>query len=168
MSIETDDVDLERLVRDTVSELEPFRPSGVDLRCEIAGPLPTLETDPLKLKVIVKNLVRNAIKFTDAGAVDVSAYMTENGVEICVADTGIGIAPDSQETIFEAFQQLRGGQDGRGGVGLGLHIVRRLAEMLNGTARVESEVGRGSRFFLNLPVAANEGLELDEDERQAS
>ncbi len=167
VSIEVSDVDLAHLIRDIVSEVQPLRHDGVGVTWAAEPELPKLETDALKLKVIVKNLVRNAIKFTDAGSVDIRAYRVDDGVEIRVADTGIGIAPEGQEAIFEPFQQLAPGQGGRGGVGLGLNIVRRLVELLKGSVRLESEVGRGSEFFIHLPLPADAEDALSPEQRRA-
>lgn len=153
VSIEKSDVCVEDLLREVISEVEPLRRAGVEVRWNVAPETPALGTDALKLKVIVKNLVRNAVKFTDQGAVEVEARPLDGSIEITVADTGIGIEPENRDAIFEPFRQLEGGQEGRGGVGLGLHIVRRLVELLGGTVRVESEVGRGSRFFVQIPAA---------------
>lgn len=154
VSVETCDVDVGRILGEVVAELEPLRPRAVELHCNVSQGLPPLATDPMKLKVIVKNLVRNALKFTDAGSVSIDAYLVDGGVEIRVDDTGIGIGPEFQEQAFEAFRQALPGQDGRGGVGLGLHIVRRLVELLEGSVRLESTLGVGSRFFLLLPRPA--------------
>jgi len=166
VTVEVGEVDLEAVLQEVLSELEPVRGHEVQLLCDVTHPIPTLETDELKLKVVVKNLIRNAIKFTDAGSVEVRAYPVERGVEICVADTGIGIGPDAQETVFEAFQQVQPGQEGRGGVGLGLHIVRRLVELLDGSVRLESTLGEGSRFFVRLPLPADVGDVMGSEQRR--
>jgi len=115
--------------------------------------LPDFYTDPGKLKVIIKNLLGNAIKFTQQGTVTVSARSSANGVEICVADTGAGIPPESLSLIFQPFQQLDDAANHRyGGTGLGLHIVKRLLELLGGRIEVESVVGQGSTFRVWLPL----------------
>ncbi len=113
--------------------------------------LPPLHTDPLKLKVVVKNLVVNALKFTERGSVMIDAYSRDNGIEICVADTGIGIPAEALSIIFEPFRQIEGFRTPQGGVGLGLYIARRLLELLGGTISVDSEVGRGSLFRVWIP-----------------
>jgi PAS domain S-box-containing protein len=125
---------------------------GVAVEWHVAPRLPSLYTDPLKLKVILKNLVANAVKFTDHGRVAVHATRRAGGVEIAVADTGIGIPPDSQGIIFEPFRQAESSMTRRyGGVGLGLYIARRLVDLLGGTLSVESAVGQGSTFRVHLP-----------------
>ena len=111
-----------------------------------------LRTDPAKLKVVLKNLIGNPIKFTEHGSVTLNAHPSENGVEVCVVDTGIGIAPEALPIIFEPFRQADSSSTrSHGGVGLGLYIVRRLLDMLGGTVSVESEVGHGSAFRIWLP-----------------
>jgi signal transduction histidine kinase len=132
----------------------------VELRMATAVDLPEVETDAAKLKTVVRNLVHNALKFTEHGLVTIAAQQAAPGqVTITVTDTGRGIPADALEHIFEMFHQLPG--TGGGGVGLGLHIVRRFLEMLGGTVRVESEVGAGTRFTITLPCVAGTASEAD-------
>jgi signal transduction histidine kinase len=116
--------------------------------------VPRLWSDPVKLKVVIKNLLLNAIKFTDEGGIVVRAAARDGGVEIAVSDSGIGIAPEMVARIFEPFRQGDHGAQRRGGVGLGLHIVRRLLDMLGGSIDVESEPQRGSTFRIWVPAHA--------------
>jgi two-component system cell cycle sensor histidine kinase PleC len=133
------------------------RKPGVSLVVEHQDLRLPLATDPVKLKVIVKNLVGNAIKFTDHGTVTVRTSAADHGVVVSVSDSGIGIPDDALEFIFEPFRQVDASNTRRhGGVGLGLHIVQRLAESLGGSISVTSEVGRGSIFRLWLPDDAAE------------
>src|SRR5207244_12216100 len=98
-----------------------------------------------KGKVVVKNLISNAVKVTKAGSITVAAHNHNGGVEISVADTGVGISQEALGLIFEPFHQVdNSGQ--LGGTGLGLHIVKRLLELLGGTVTADREVGRGSAF----------------------
>lgn len=128
---------------------------GVRVSFATATDVPTLQSDHPKLKMVVRNLVHNALKFTDAGSVDVSARIDaeREALVVTVADTGIGISPEGQGIIFDMFRQVDGSDRRRhDGVGLGLYIVRRLTSLLGGTIRVESEVGRGSRFEIQFPL----------------
>jgi PAS domain S-box-containing protein len=125
---------------------------NVDFRWDVVPELPELYSDPVKLKLVFKNLIGNAIKFTDAGAVVVRLRARDGGVEITVTDTGAGIAREMLPVIFEPFRQGEpAGTHQHGGVGLGLYIVRRLLYILGGTIDVESTVGQGSTFRVWVP-----------------
>jgi signal transduction histidine kinase len=114
---------------------------------------PALETDPGKVKLVMRNLIDNALKFTDAGGITVSARGRDDGIELAVADTGIGITPDILPIIFECFRQGDASNTRMySGVGLGLYIARRLLDLLGGTVSVTTAVGAGSTFSVWLPV----------------
>jgi PAS domain S-box-containing protein len=126
--------------------------SSVTLEWHIEPELLPLRTDPVKLKMVLKNLIGNALKFTNEGVVSVSASTHGNGVEFLVRDTGIGIPSEAQTFIFEPFRQVDGSMTRRyGGVGLGLYIVRQLLELLGGAVSLESDVGKGSLFRVWVP-----------------
>jgi signal transduction histidine kinase/DNA-binding response OmpR family regulator len=134
---------------------------GLELLCEIAPEVPeAVRGDSNRLRQIVVNLVGNAIKFTSQGevALGVKALGTgaEQGVlQFTVSDTGIGIPPEKQKLIFEAFTQADTSTTRRyGGTGLGLTISTRLVEMMGGTIWVESKPGRGTRFHFTVRLAA--------------
>jgi signal transduction histidine kinase len=128
------------------------------LEVQYASPIPqTIQTDPRRLRQILVNLVGNAIKFTNAGSVKiVSRLDTSDGrrgprLEVSVIDTGIGISAEQRSRLFEAFVQADGSLTREhGGAGLGLALSKRLALMLGGDIQVESTVGQGSRFTLQL------------------
>ncbi|MFL5358549.1 ATP-binding protein [Archangium sp.] len=129
--------------------LRPLRVhEGVSLVFEEPHGLPALHTDERKLSQILRNLISNALKFTSHGEVRVSvAPGPRDTVVFSVRDSGVGIAPEDQERIFEEFVQVEGPhQQGVKGTGLGLPLSRRLAEQLGGSLTVESEPGRGSTF----------------------
>ena len=115
--------------------------------------LPRVLADAAKLKVVLKNLIGNAAKFTQAGTVMVQAHAGDEGVEVSITDTGIGIAAEALPIIFEPFRQADSSSTQRqSGVGLGLYIVRRLLDMMGGSVTVDTEVGRGSTFRVLLPA----------------
>ncbi len=134
------------------------RRAGVELHWGVQGPLPMLYIDSSKVKVIVKNLVGNASKFTERGSIVVSARAVGRGIEISVSDTGPGIEPTRVEEMFEAFRQGDASNTrAHGGVGLGLHIVRRLLDLLGGSIEVETALGAGSTFRVWLPCQRDAG-----------
>jgi len=146
---------LRDLLEDTMRILAPRADQkGVELACHIHPDVPdALLGDPLRLRQVVVNLVGNAIKFTDQGEV-VLRVQAESSVEgkaqlhFSVTDTGIGIAPEQQAIIFEAFSQADGSTTRRyGGTGLGLAISQQLVELMGGRIWVESQVGQGSTFY---------------------
>ena len=123
----------------------------------------TLVGDEARLKQIVINLLSNAVKFTDEGGVTLEVAQNDADTwKIVVTDTGIGIPPHMQETVFEEFRQVDNSSRRRhGGTGLGLAIVRRLVLMMNGTIRLKSEVDKGTTFTVIVPyVPEVEALEL--------
>ena len=113
-----------------------------------------LYTDDKKLSQILRNFISNALKFTTAGEVRVTARLVDaDHVEFAVTDTGIGIAPEHIPKLFADFVQLDVRLQKRlRGTGLGLSLARKFAELLGGTGAVESELGKGARFSVTLPV----------------
>jgi signal transduction histidine kinase len=125
---------------------------GVALAWQIAPDLPPLTTDPRKLKLVLKNLISNAVKFTEAGMVTVGVTADATGHVFDVCDTGTGIPREAHQLIFEPFRQVDGSDARRfGGVGLGLRIVKRVLTLLGGAIEVHSELGIGSTFRVRLP-----------------
>jgi two-component system sensor histidine kinase BarA len=144
---------LETVLHDVVALHGDGRtPTSVVLTMAVAPGLPELDTDRVKLQEVVRNLVDNAVKFTEAGTVAIEAYAgaAPGTVAIDVRDTGCGIAPDDLAHVFDEFRQV-GSTRGTGGVGLGLSIAKRLVEVLGGRISVESCVGSGSTFHLEIP-----------------
>jgi len=150
-------------------------PLGKELSLQWNYPsgLPAIRTDAGKLRHILQNLINNAIKYTDKGHVLVSARIGGGSrqqaegsgqVEFQVADTGIGIPEQSLPFIFEMFQQGDGLRRAhRGGVGLGLYIVKEFTEILGGKIEVESETGKGSTFTVTIPCAPKRIDEIEEE-----
>lgn len=127
---------------------------SVDLVFEESSAIPTLHTDEGKVSQILRNFISNAIKFTPQGEVRVTARLAENGnVLFQVSDTGIGIAPEHHESIFQEFTQIENVFQTRyHGTGLGLPLCRNLAILLGGMVWVESELGQGSKFSAEIPL----------------
>jgi signal transduction histidine kinase/ActR/RegA family two-component response regulator len=136
--------------------LKPLLTSpGVDLTFETRADVPDLFTDESKVGQILRNLISNALKFTEEGEVGVTARAALDGerIEFLVRDTGIGIAPADQERIFEEFAQVETKLHASvKGTGLGLPLSRSLAQLLGGELTVESVVGQGSLFVLSIPA----------------
>lgn len=164
---------LREFVSATLAQCEPqARTKGLRLESHCDPALPRrINADVLRLRQIVLNLLSNAIKFTEHGQVILelsypwpagangrphhanAALPDEEILQISVSDTGIGIARDHQVLIFDAFLQLDGGYSRRSeGTGLGLAITRRLVDVMGGTIQLESELGHGSRFIVQLPL----------------
>jgi len=144
----------------------PERPN-VQVQWATQAGLAPIYTDRVKLKMVLKNLVGNAVKFTEQGRVRLEATARDGGVELVVVDTGVGIPLEARGLIFEPFRQVdvaRGRV--RGGAGLGLYIVKQLLEMLGGSIAVESEVGRGSTFRVWLPTRVGGDAGVDAAPRE--
>jgi PAS domain S-box-containing protein len=150
------DLDTTSLLREIEAETRTLREKpGVESVWRIAPDLPHVYSDAVKLKVLVKNLVTNAFKFTDHGSVTVTAAAHDGWLEMSVADTGIGMSADTLAVIFEPFRQGDSSSTRRhGGVGLGLYIVTRLLDLLGGRVEVHSQPGAGSTFQVFVPVDA--------------
>ncbi len=126
--------------------------TGCD-QCDGTAPPPWIETDALRLRQIILNLIANAVKFTEKGKVEISCEVRDGEFTIEVRDTGIGISPSRIKTIFAPFTQGESDTARRfGGTGLGLTISRQLAELLGGAIEVESQPSVGSTFRLTLPA----------------
>lgn len=156
MPVQVDRFALTDLFAEVRSEAESLiDESGLEVSFDVPTDLPDLATDRQKVKQIVLNLLSNALKFTVEGSVAIRAALDDDGdrVRVAVADTGIGVAEESQATIFEAFGQSQSYYlPKQEGTGLGLSICRRLARLLGGDITLESALGEGSTFTLVLPV----------------
>ena len=149
---ELDIADLLREIRANLAD-RLLKHTELEVRWEVEPQLPGLRTDRAKLEVVLTNLIANALKFTRHGSVTVRAQRRDQGVEVTVADTGIGISQEALAIIFEPFRQLSGTAARRyRGVGLGLYIARRFIELLGGTIGVESTLGEGSTFRVWVPA----------------
>ncbi len=129
----------------------------VEIKQEISTDLPKLTADQQRLRQILLNIITNACKFTEAGSITVRAYTENDEVVIAIRDTGVGIAPEEQAAVFEAFKQAKAGLQHGEGTGLGMPISKRLAELHGGRLWLESEVGQGSTFYVALPIQEKVG-----------
>jgi signal transduction histidine kinase len=172
-------IDLKSFIVDLTSEIEALRAErGLALSISISGSLPRVRTDPMHLRQIALNLLGNALKFTPSGGIAIRARLVDMGegvaasseepngepqsgtwIALDVADTGVGIAKNDQERIFEEFEQVNAGprtDSMQRGTGLGLPISRRLARLLGGELTVTSELGKGSTFTVWIPVVGQQ------------
>jgi signal transduction histidine kinase/CheY-like chemotaxis protein len=148
--------DLQRLLAPAVAEeaaVAGARGLSVTFTAD-ARPLPTVASDPLMLERIVRNLLSNAVRYTQQGGVRLHIRRRPDGVDIRVADSGIGIAPEHQQSVYQEFFQLHAHTGVRTeGLGLGLAIVKRMCDLLGHRLTLRSRPGRGSIFTLRLPLA---------------
>src|ERR1700743_3489095 len=172
LQIRAESVSLQRLAADLKQLFEPIaRERKLSFDIEVANNLPaTFETDRQRLEQVLKNLLSNAFKFTEYGSVKLKlARDKEDTVSFAVTDSGIGIAPEQQQAIFEAFRQADGTISRKyGGTGLGLSISKELARLLGGALSLESQPGKGSTFTVSLPLAYDPALVGSPQERPAS
>jgi len=150
------DVNLRDFFADIRSTYEVLPPKGIPLYWNIPDKLPMVNTDGEKLKHILQNLINNAIKFTEEGSVTISARHISQAIEFKVKDTGIGMPNETLPSIFQMFRQLDGsGTRSYGGAGVGLYIVKKFVELLNGKIEVESVLDKGSTFTVIIPIHAS-------------
>jgi len=153
MTVNVDSDTVESVVANCLGTIEPMvTTKGVKLQTQIEEGLPVLQTDILKVKQILLNLLSNAAKFTDHGTITVVAKNSNGMVSIAVRDEGIGIESKNLGSVFEEFQQIDSSNSRKHkGTGLGLAIARNYARLLGGDLTVESIFGSGSTFMLILP-----------------
>ncbi len=160
LDIHPDAVDIHALLTDLIRAFEPrCRSKALQLTLRVDENLPGLiEVDSTRLRQILINLLGNAIKFTDTGGVVLDVHPVGDTLRFGVRDTGIGIPPDKQTEIFQAFSQADGSITRKfGGTGLGLTISRRLVELMGGFIGLMSTPGQGSEFFFTLPLRPASG-----------
>jgi signal transduction histidine kinase len=147
-------VDIRDIFKKTVTDFQPMAElEGHTIEVSIPDRINPVLADAEKVGLILSNLLSNAIKFTtEGGRIEIKAQDYVQGILISVRDNGVGISPEDQQHIFERFYQVRPEHiAGHGGMGIGLTIVKQLAEMHQGQVWVESEPGKGSTFFVTLP-----------------
>ena len=146
-----------RALAETVVETARMHlPEGIVLELEAPAELPPVAADAEQLRQVLSNLLDNAVKYSpDGGLVTVKVEPSDSFVRFAVSDSGIGIAPPEQRRIFEKFYRADPQMSrGIGGTGLGLYISHELVRRIDGRIWVESAVGRGSTFFVEIPLAS--------------
>ena len=167
MQLEYEAVAVKEITGDMRGVFEALaREKKIGLEISVDPGVPVLmDTDKLRLEQILKNLLSNALKFTNVGRVTLSVTRNRSKDELLdfvVTDTGIGIPADKQQVIFEAFQQADGSTRRKyGGTGLGLSISKELARLLGGDITIDSEPGKGSTFIVHIPV--KQGYKMEEE-----
>ena len=158
MELEVTDFDLPSAIDNALILVrERATRRGITLRRTIDEQLGMLRGDERKVKQVLLNLLSNALKFTpEGGGIDVSARLQDGAAEIAVTDTGVGIAPEDQEAVFEEFRQVGSADKKVEGTGLGLALSRKFIELHGGRIWVKSQAGQGSTFTFTLPVRREE------------
>lgn len=156
VEVRADELPIARLVKDLQRTFDPIAAErGLSFELAIDKDAPaSIVSDRQRLEQILKNLLANAFKFTETGSVKLGIAKTgAERLALTVSDTGIGIAPEQQQAIFDAFRQADGSINRKfGGTGLGLSISRELARLLGGTITLKSEPGQGSQFTVDIPI----------------
>ena len=155
MELDLQDVDIHALMEGvlTIADQLVDKKGGIRLEEDIPENLPTLEGDPTRLSQALLNYIHNAVKFTDNGTVTMRVVREADRVLFEVSDTGIGIAEEDQEKVFEPFETiLEDKDDSRLGMGIGLKIVEHIIDLHDGETWFESREGAGSSFFFTVPL----------------
>ena len=164
LTLTLEDYAMPEVVRSVITATEPLATAkGLKFTATMQDDMPTAHGDARRVSQVLLNLVGNAIKFTDAGEIEIRAAAANAQFTLTVRDTGSGIADADQERIFGEFQQIDNTNTRRkGGTGLGLAISKRMVEMQGGAISVESVLGQGSTFRVVLPVHVDEMMEAAE------
>jgi signal transduction histidine kinase len=153
VSVEVQDVNLAEVIEEAIFNVRDNLQPDVVLEKRLPSSLPKIRTDLAKLNQILFHLLDNAAKFTRRGRIELELSIEDGQLFVSVTDSGIGIAPDDQEQIFDEFFRVDSSADSRHrGAGLGLTLARALIEKLGGALSVQSEIGSGSRFSFTIPV----------------
>jgi signal transduction histidine kinase len=154
LTLSLDDYSIKDVVHNVFTVVEPLATEkSLALKVELPNDLPTARGDERRLTQVVLNLVGNAIKFTGSGEVVIKAAASNGAYTLSVCDTGPGVDPADHVKIFDEFQQADGSSTkAKGGTGLGLSIARRIVTMHGGRIWIKSALGRGSTFFIEVPI----------------
>ena len=165
MDVRVEPVKVDDIIHGAAATFEPILNEGsVRLIREIAPDIPTLNTDREKLRQIILNLLDNAVKFTARGEIKIIAAQQNGSLKLVVSDTGVGIAREEIDQIFEEFHR---GKSSRRGTGLGLSIVKKFVNLLGGEIAVESEVGKGATFTVALPLEHSKGVAFNPEKLES-
>ncbi len=151
------------VIRKIAQVVEPLAErKGLYLHLQLAGDLPWILADQVRLRQSLLNLLMNAVRFTDRGGITISSFLRDNMLLVSVQDTGIGVAPEDIPKLFQEFRQLRPGEKREaGGSGLGLNITRQLVELHGGKVWAEGKPGCGTTFWLSLPLPGTDNVASD-------
>jgi signal transduction histidine kinase len=154
MELELTDFDLPAAVDNAVTLVrERASRKGITVRIAVEEQLGMMRGDERKIRQVLLNLLSNAIKFTpEGGRIEVAAVPNDGSVEVSVRDTGVGIAPEDHDAVFEEFRQVGAADKKAEGTGLGLALARKFIELHGGKIWVTSQVGAGSTFTFTLPL----------------
>ncbi len=153
VTVEVQDVNLAEVIEEAIFNVRDTLQPDVVFEKRLPSSLPKIRTDLAKLNQILFHLLDNSAKFTRRGRIELELSLEDGQLFCSVTDTGIGIAPDDQEQIFDEFFRVDSSADSRHrGAGLGLTLARALVEKLGGALSVQSEIGSGSRFSFTIPV----------------
>jgi signal transduction histidine kinase len=155
MELDLQEVDIHALMEGVLmmaDQLAEHR-GGIEIEEDIPDNLPPIEGDPTRLSQALLHYIHNAVKFTEKGTVTVRVAREADRILFEVSDTGIGIAEEDQQKVFEPFETILADKnDPRLGMGLGLKIVEHIIDLHDGETWFESEAGRGSSFFFTIPL----------------
>jgi signal transduction histidine kinase len=155
MELDLQEVDIHALMEGVLMMADQLaeHKGGIEIEEDIPENLPSIEGDPTRLSQALLNYIHNAVKFTEKGIVTIRVAREADRVLFEVRDTGIGIAEEDQEKVFEPFETiLEDKDDPRLGMGLGLKIVEHIIDLHDGETWFESKAGRGSSFFFTVPL----------------
>lgn len=166
LTVQLKEIDLKAFLADIVKNYKKQaaeKKLSLTFRVMTSRKIPKVTTDQIKVKEMAGNLIGNAIKFTEKGSVAVELGLLENEVIVSVRDTGIGIDPADQKRVFDKFYRSENWKTRKTkGTGLGLYIVKTLAERLGGRIGLQSEIGKGSKFYFTLPLVYQDKTGLKE------
>lgn len=155
MELDLQEIDIHALMEGVLMMADQLaeHKGGIEIDEDIPENLPTIEGDPTRLTQALLNYIHNAVKFTDKGTVSIRVVREADRILFEVSDTGIGIAEEDQEKVFEPFETiLEDKDDPRLGMGLGLKIVEHIIDLHDGETWFESKEGKGSSFFFTIPI----------------